>query len=268
MDPRIIYTKNEWHLGDCIYSMIMLKNIQDYVEKNNIIVYFYCGDEYIWQVRDFNNSANIIVESVRNMPLEGVVHNLWIGCTDYEYNWYSAIVKEDYAGYDIFFCNFYNNILKKIEIPIVINKFTYSDSDLIDRCKVINERTDNKYIDIDFLINNGKPCSDQLIYNINEWDNFITELSKKYNVVTTQKVHNIKCTRDDNLPVKDIAAIALNAKNIIAIESGVISGLYNTYITEDSSKTVYNLSREYVHRCSFHNFQFKFNLGELAFLLE
>jgi hypothetical protein len=157
--------------------------------------------------------------------------------------------------------------LKKINIPVVIKKFTYSDADLVYRCKLINERTDNKYMDIDFLINNGAPRSGQLNYNVSEWDSFIIELSKKYNVVTTQKVHNIKCTRDDNLPVKDIAAIALNAKNIIAIESGVISGLYNTYITDDSSKTVYNISNEYKHRCSFRNFNFKFSLSELIFLL-
>jgi len=268
MDSRIIYTKNEWHLGDCIYSMIMLKNIQDYIEKNNIIIYFYCIDEYIWQVRDFNNSTNIIVESIRDIPPGVDIYNLWIGYTDYEYNWYSAITKQDYIGYDVFFCNFYNNILKKLDIPVVISSFTYSDADLIERCKQINEKTDNKYVNIDFLINNSSPCSGQLDYDINVWNDFITKLSKKYNVVTTQKVHNVKCTRDEKLPVKDIAAIALNAKNIIAIESGVISGLYNKFITEDSSKIVYNLSREYVHRCSFPNFNLKYSLDELVFLLE
>ena len=268
MDQTIIYTKNEFHLGDCIYSSIMFKHIQEYIEKNNIIVYFYCNDEYIWQVRDFNNSANIIVESLNNIPSNAIVYNLWIGCTDYEYNWYSAFPKEDYAGYDVFFCNFYNNILKILEIPVVINSFTYSDADLIERCRLINERTENKYVDIDFLINNGTPCSGQLYYDANEWNNFITALSERYNVVTTQKVNNVKCTRDDNLSVKDIAAISINSKNIIAIESGVISGIYNTYVTDDPSKTVYNLSKEYVHRCSFANFNLKHSLGELAFLLE
>lgn len=268
MTQRTIYTKNAWHLGDCIYSSIMLKKIQNYIEENDIVVYFYCEDEYIWQVRDFNNSANIIVESIRELPPGVDVHDLWMGCTDYEYNWFSAITKEDFISYNSYFCDLYNEILRKLEIPVVINSFTYSDTDLVDRCKRINEQTNGKYLDIDFLINNGAPRSGQLNYDINEWDNFITKLGEKYNVVTTQKVNNIKCTRDDNLPVKDIAAISLNAKNIIAIESGVTSGLYNTYVTEDPSKTVYTLSKEYVHGCSFPNFNFKVSLRELEFLLE
>lgn len=267
MVQRIIYTKNEFHLGDCIYSLIMFKHIQKYIETNNIVLYFYCQNEYIWQVRDFNNSPNIIIETLNNIPLGVKVNNIWIGCTEHACNWWNEYTKEDYVSYDTFFCKFHNNILKKLDIPVVINNFTYSDSDLVERCKQINERTCNKYTDIDFLINNGAPNSGQLHYDIHEWNNFITELSKKYNVVTTQKVHNVKCTREDSLPVKDIAAIALNAKNIIAIESGVISGFYNTYITEDSSKIVYNLSKDYVHRCSFRNFNYKSSLSELKFLL-
>jgi len=267
MTQRIIYTKNEFHLGDCIHSLIMFKNIQKYIETNNTLLYFYCQNEHLWQVRDFNNSPNIIVESLNNIPPGVEVNNLWIGCTEHECNWFNEYSRNDYVSYDTFFCKFYNNILKKLDIPIVINDFTYSDPDLVDRCKQINELTHNKYTNIDFLINNGEPCSGQLHYDINEWNYFITELSKKYNVVTTQKVNNVKCTRDDNLPVKDIAAIALNAKNIIAIESGVITGFYNTYITEDSSKTVYQLSKYYTHRCSFRNFNYKSSLSELYFLL-
>lgn len=265
---RTIYTKNIFHLGDCIYSLIMLKNIQDYIEKNNILVYFYCEDQYICQVRDFNTSSNVTIDSLGNIPPGIDPVDLWIGSHTHDYNFFMAGERDDYTAYDVFFCKYYNNILKKLDIPVVINQFTYSDSDLVDRCKNINERTNGKYMDIDFLINNSAPRSGQLDYNFQEWEEFIIELSKKYNVVTTQKVPNIKCTYDDNLTVKDIAAVALNAKQIIAIESGVMSGLYNTYITEDSSKKVYNLSRYHVHRCSFSNFIWYSTLNEIRFLLE
>jgi hypothetical protein len=141
------------------------------------------------------------------------------------------------------------------------------DTELFSRCDNINKCTNNKYLNIDFLINNAYPMSGQINYDINEWNNFILQLSKKYNVVTTQKVHDIKCTRDDNLTVKDIASISLNITNFIFIESGVISGLYNKYITENSKVTVYNLSKYEYHKCSFHNFIWKSSINELRFLL-
>ena len=265
---RTIYTKNEFHLGDCVYSLIYLKNICSYIEENNIIIYFYCLDEYLEQVKDFNNSKNIIVEPTSNIPNGVKIHNLWIGSEDYDYNWFKIYDNNDHKAYDVFFCNFYNKISQILEIPVKIDKFIYYDNDLIDRCKRINFIYNNYYSRIDFLINNGRPMSGQFYYDDNEWNNFIIKLSKKHNVVTTQKVADIKCTRDFNLKVKDIAAISLEAKNIIAIESGVVSGFYNVYVTEDATKTVYTLSNDNAHKCSFKNFTLKNSLRELDFLLD
>jgi hypothetical protein len=265
---RTIYTKNVCHLGDCIYSLIYLKNICSYIEEHNIIIYFYCLDEHLEQVKDFNNSENIIVKPICNIPNGVKIYDLWIGSEDYHYNWFKVFKNNDYKAYDIFFCNFYNQISEIMKIPVKIDKFIYYDNDLIDRCKLINLLCNNYYSRIDFLINNGCPRSGQLDYDANEWNNFIIKLSKKYNIVTTQKVADIKCTRDFNLKVKDIAAISLEAKNIIAIESGVVSGFYNVYVTEDATKTVYTLSNENALKCSFKNFTFKNSLRELDFLLD
>jgi hypothetical protein len=265
MDKKIIHTKNFTHLGDCIYNMIMFKNIYEYLENNNIYIHFYCTNDNVEQVKDFNNSNNVIVESIDKMPNNVKIYDLWIGCSDYEYNYYSNIETEN--GYDIFLCKFFNNFLKLINIPIQMDKFIYIDADLFTRCDNINKTTNNKYMNIDFLINNGSPRSGQINYNINEWNTFILQLSKKYNIVTTQKVDGIKCTRDDNLNVKDIAAIALNINNFICIESGVISALYNKYITENNKVVMYNLSQYNYLKCSFPNFIWKSHINELNFLL-
>jgi hypothetical protein len=253
-EKTILYTKNLTHLGDCIYSIIMFKNIYEYLESNNIFIYFYCTHGNLQQVQDFNNSNNVIVSSETQIKNDIQIYDLWIGSPDYKYNWYSAINNTSFISYDMFFCKFYNNFLKLVNIPIQIDKFIYTDAELFSRCDNINNFTNNKYLDIDFLINNAYPMSGQIDYDINEWNNFILQLSKKYNIVTTQKVRDIKCTRDDNLSVKDIASISLNIKNFIFIESGVISGLYNKYITENSKVTVYNLSKYEYHKCSFQNF--------------
>lgn len=267
MEATTIYTKNECHLGDCIYSMIMFKNINHYLEEHNITVYFYCDDENLPQVKDFNNSPRIIVDSLSKMNTSERIYDLWIGSSNYEYSYFPAIRDPGYTTYDEFFCKFYNNILTIMNIPVKLNTFIYSDEDLVSRRDKIVARTNDGYKDIDFLINNGTPRSGQYHYNVSEWNDFITKLSKKCKVVTTQKVDGVKCTREDNLMVADIAAISLNAKNIIAIESGVISGFYNKYITEDPNKKVYTLSNYAEHKCSFANFTWISELNQLNFLV-
>ena len=266
VDVEIIYTKNLLHLGDCIYSLIFFYNIHDYLKNNNIFIYFYCLNDHYPQIKDFNNLDNVKIFSFECIPNNQKVYDLWIGSNDYNYNWYIAI-NEPIIAYDIFFCKYYNNILKIMNIPITIEKFLYKDNELLKRCMDINIRTNNNYDNIDFLINNGTPNSGQFDYNLLEFDNFIIKLSKKYNVVTTQKVENIKCTRDYNLTAKDIAAISLNIKNFIVIESGVVAGLYNEFLADNENVTIYKLSNYYYHFCSFKNFHHINNLQELHFLI-
>jgi hypothetical protein len=266
MDLQIIHTKNTFHLGDSIYSLIFLYNIHEYLQENNIYIHFYCENEHYSQIYDFNSLNNIKVFSIDSVPNDKKIYDLWIGSNEYNYNWYNAIV-EPIISYDTFFCKYYNNILKTMNIPVIIEKYIYNDNELFKRCADINLRSDNYYNNIDFLINNAEPRSGQFDYNIFEFDNYIIELSKKYTIVTTQKVENIKCTRDYNLSAKDIASISLNIKNFIVIESGIIAGLYNEYLVDNADVTIYNLSKFDYHFCSFKNFNHKKNLNELRFLI-
>ena len=267
VEIKNIYTKNTFHLGDCIYCLIFFYNIQEYIKQNNIIIHFFCADENYEQILDFNNSSNVVIYPLSSCTINENIYDLWIGSPDYPYNWFNQI-KNPNIPYDCFFCKFYNNILNLWNFPINIEKFIYEDINLFERCENINKRTNNKYTNIDFLVNNGIPRSGQYNYNFDEWNNFLIKLSKIYKIVTTQKIEGIICTRDDNLTAKDIASISLNAKKIIAIESGVIAGLYNKYITDNPEVTVYNLSSHNYHSCSFTNFHFTNNLNNLNFLLE
>ena len=54
-------------------------------------------------------------------------------------------------------------------------------------------------------------------------------LDEKYSIVTTKKIEGINCTRDDNLTVKNIGALSTKVKVIIAINTGVVPALLNTY---------------------------------------
>ena len=267
MEQIDIYVKNKWHLGDCIFILICFKQIEYYIKENNIFIYFYCYEDHVPQVKDFNESNNVIIFPLSELSqVTNHVHDLWIGSSEHEYNWFKAMT-EPIIPYDHFFMKFYNNFFEAIQIPVKIEKFTYKCDYLIDRCSEINNTTNNKYIGIDFLINNGEPKSYQLDYNFEEWNNFVINLSKKYKVVTTQKVDNIPCTRDDNLTVKDIAAISLNIKNFILIESGVTTGLYNEYMTENQDVTVYHLSNNKCHTTSFKNWKTYDHVNKLMFLI-
>ena len=261
---NIIYTKNDFHLGDNIFCCILFYNIKDYLEQNNIHIYHYCLPEHIDQVKDFSNSGNIFFLKLTETPVDKIVYNLWMGSTDWEYNIYNS--NGDY--YDVFLCQFFNQFLNKLNIPINLKHLIYEDTDLIVRHETINNLTNDKYKNIDILIINGAPQSNQLAYDVDEWNNIILQFNKKYNVVTTQKVDVVKCTRDDNLTAKDIAAISIYAKKIIAIDSGVSIGLYNKY-TIDNVEVIYYVCdiNRYNCKCSFPNFIHKNNISDLLFLL-
>jgi hypothetical protein len=96
----LIYTRNIYHLGDCIYSMIFFYNIEEYIKNNNIIIYFFCADENYEQILDFNNCSNIVIFPLSTCPNNKCVHDLWIGSNDYKYNWFN---KNENIKYDYFF---------------------------------------------------------------------------------------------------------------------------------------------------------------------
>jgi hypothetical protein len=247
----------------------MFEKIKDYIEKNNIFINHYCTPDNIEQVSEFITTKNIKVFPLNEIPNNKKIINLWIGSDEYDYNNYSIFNDSNKSEpYNDFLLNFYNNVLKRINIPITIDNFIFdNDEELFDREKNINERTQNKYKKFDFLFINGAPRSGQLVnYNEKEWDDIIKRFSEKYDVITTKKIEGIKCTRDDNLTIKDISAISKNAKKIITINTGPIVGLYNKHVI-DNVESVYCLCDNNNCEYSFPNFIYKRNISDILFLL-
>jgi len=130
--------------------------------------------------------------------------------------------------YDKFYSDFFKSVLKTLKINYKLDTtyFSYKDTELIDR---YNNLCD-KYKDFDILILNSTPMSGQYTYNKHIWDAHIMILSKHFKIVTTTKVDkNILCTFDENMSIKDIAALSTKAKVVIAVNSGVVPGLLNYY---------------------------------------
>jgi hypothetical protein len=243
------YFHNLYHLGDNVFNIIFFKIIKSYIEKNNIIIHYYCQPEYINQVSEFNDSPNVIIEPIQNKPTHSL--ELWIDREMKGLSWTNTYNKNCQSGlkrsfYDSFFVSFFNNVLEIIKINLTIKTFYYKDSNLKHRYVAVNKQFNNKYRKLDILILNSQPMSGQFKYNKLEWDEHIRYLHNAYKVMTTTKVDGVPCTMDDNLTIKDIAAISARVKIIIAVNSGVVPGLLNKY-------TLNNVKHVYIFddRCKF-----------------
>jgi len=241
----------------------MFYHIKKYIEENNIHIYYYCQEQYIKQVSEFNSSKNIIIKNIEEGMPENTIE-LWqnnekIGVTFHATHNKIVNNKKKRVNYNLFYKVFFNHFLKMIKIPIKIKTFNYTDEDLLTRF----EKLSLKYKNIDLLILNSQPFSDQYNYDKKIWDGMIHLYNKNYKLVTTTKVNdNILCTSDDNLTVKDIAALSINVKVIIAINSGVVPGLLNQY-------TLKNIKQVYIFddRCvfSYPKFQIKDDIRQINF---
>ena len=123
---KIIYTKNNFHLGDNIFCCIVFCKIKDYIEQNNITINHYCESEHIVQINEFINSKNINILPLNDIPYNETVIDIWIGSPDYIYNIYTT--NEEY---DVFLCKFYNNILNKL------NSIKQEEKNMSNKCFVL-----------------------------------------------------------------------------------------------------------------------------------
>ena len=200
--------------------MYFFNKLKDYLETNNIHILYYLNEQYINQVSEFIISKNIHIFPI-NIK-KGI--DLWIENKNLPFT--LSISKSLGLSYNNFYKIFFNSISKKLNIPFDITSFYYEDNELIERY----ERLPEKYKNIDVLIVNSLPMSGQFEYIEDDWINLIIQFSKKYKTVITKKInHQVNCTLDDNLSIKTIGAMSIKAKVIIAVNTGVVSGLLNIH---------------------------------------
>ena len=224
---REIYFYTDGHLGDNIFNYILFYNIRDYLEENNIFIKYSAKTEYHYQIKEFNPSKNVILNEI----YETKGFYLWIGNPVIEHN-YNYYYNHSKYPFNMFIVYFFNTCLKNLNLSIQITSLKYSDEDLLIRYNNLPE----KYKNIDILIVNSTPCSGQYNFNEEDWNIYIDMMKDKYNLVTTKKVGDIKCTLDDNLTIKNIAALSTKVKVIIAINTGVLPGLLNNYTLTNVKK--------------------------------
>lgn len=255
----LINLYNEFHLGDNVFMMILFYNIKEYIEKNDIIINYYCKEEYNKQLSEFICTNNI---KILNYTENNIGLNCWINNNNFTIYWSKWLNNNYYNNcLNDFYIIFFNQLLDNLNINQKITFLSYKDEDLIDRYN----KFDDKYKNIDFLVINSLPMSGQINYNENEWNEFCTKLNNKYKIITTKKVNNIFCTLDEQLTIKDIAALSTNIKKIISVNTGVTPGLFNEY-TLNNIEILYYFDN-YVNY-SYSNFKKMNNITDLYFLCD
>lgn len=215
---RVIHLYNRYHLGDQIFNYILFYMISNYLISNDIFISYFAPIEHHDQLKEFNPSKNFTL----NNHYEEKGFHLWMCEFNYDIS----------QPYNLFYIRIFNTFLKMHGIPLKVYSVKYEDDDLLTRY----DRLSEKYKNIDILIVNSEPCSGQYIYNENYWNTYIGILNKRYKIVITKKIEGINCTRDDNLTVKDIGALSTKVKVIIAINTGVVPALLNTYTLSNVKK--------------------------------
>lgn len=219
---KVLNFSQACHLGDCVFFMVYLYNCKDYIISNGITINFFINPEYISQIEEFVCCPNIRVFSLsENTPINMI--STWIGEPTYPFNCKSELNKPD-SYFDTFLSHFMTQLGSRWNLP-PIGVFSYNDNDLDIRYDRLKECYKSTHI----LVINSKPCSGQYDYSSVEtqWNHMIRRLSEKFKVSTTNKVDGIISTTDDNLTIKDIAAVSTRANYIIAINTGPLVGCFN-----------------------------------------
>ena len=249
---KCYHLHNSYHLGDNVFNLILFYIIQNYIESNNILIYYYAKEEYLPQLKEFVCSKNILLNSLNTKPNNSI--EIWINNIFFDF---IHEPKKFCISYDNFYKIFFTKVLRKLHINLSIQKLYYVDEDLINRY----DNIPTIYKNFDILILNSTPLSGQYNYNKKIWDDYIINLNKFFKILTTTKVDSVLCTFDNKLTIKDIASLSRKAKVIIAINSGVVPGLLNIY-------TLTNIKHFYVFddRCfySYPNFENKKNITDIT----
>ena len=240
----VSYSSENTKFGDAIFILVYFYNIKDYIENNNIVINYYIKSQFIDNIKEFNCcSNNIFFYDIKDKPDNAI--DIWIG-GKWNNNAHTKLIPNK-MPFNEYLPIILSEIGKSMSLP-PIEKFEYDDKSLLERYNNL----DYKYKNLDILIINGSGGSANVNISKEDWDMYINKLNKDYNIVTTEKVDNILCTRDYNLKVKDIAALSTNVKYIITINTGPFIALFNTI-------TLSNVIKWYVFDnttyCSGNNFK-------------
>jgi len=234
-DKKVIEVENGCHMGDQFINFMFFTQIKEFLEKENIYIKYYCWPQYHANLHDFNPSNNISIHSLQE-PYKKKYYELWQG----GHIGQIAPIHIKNVAEDLLVFMF-NNFLKNYNLNISVNNWIYENI----KIKDWYNNLDTNLKDIDILIVNSSPRSGQYRYDKPLWDRYIQKLNSSCKIATTEFVSNeVISLHTYNL--KDITAISINVKYIIAINTGPLLPLFNTY-TLNNVKKIYIFGGNFKH---------------------
>jgi hypothetical protein len=239
---RIIRAYNPYHLGDNVYNMRFFYEIREFLEDKNIIIEYFFPKKYHDQVLEFAPAKCVrIYDFPAGIDYCGADYGirLHIGNRILPKNIFNWPNK----NFDQFYVEFFNQFLRIFGLNLRITNFEFHDNRLF----YLYEKLGEKYKDLDILIINSSPCSQQFFMHKPAWDDYIRRIVYMgFKVATTEKTAGVVCTADAGLTLKQIGAISMRAKVIIAINTGPLSACFNT-VTFDYIRQMYVFDRGYTY---------------------
>lgn len=220
----IHYFHNTNHLGDSIMNLRFFYNNSELLRLSNIkIVYYYSvyTSKFLNELYAYVDPTTVELQPMSQKHDESI--ELWMG---------NSIGKVDRFTFSAYYDLFYKAIQKHLlldSMPLDCN-FWQAEPQL----EGIYTTLPPCYKDIDIVIVNSEAFSGQYRRHPDEMNQLCEFLSKRYRIVTTQKVGNLPCTTDHGLQLKDIGALTTHAKYVVAVMTGPICAMY----TKESQASV------------------------------
>jgi hypothetical protein len=228
-DPNVLSFYNTYHLGDNIFFGHYITNIADALRTSGKHINYYIEPGNIEAVRDFFPSDIVSLHPIHERPPSA--YNEWVGPSRDRPD-----VTSNKVDLVKFLTDHFNNVVASdCNLPR-IETILRSEKRLLD----VYEAFDPACKQIDILILNSVPRSGQYAnFNAEEWAKMSKYLASKYNVITSEHVPGVKCTRDYNLSLYDIGALSAHVKYIVAVHSGPFATCL-TKITFENVKHIYS----------------------------
>ena len=225
---------NKYHYGDSIFNLRFLYNIDYILKENNIKILYFYNPDYIRcpkELERYIEPSTVTLLTTNDPKMKDPIH-LWMAD---EVDGLDPL--RDFIEY---FHRYYVKFSTLLGISVPPEYTTLFQPEYY--LKSIYDKMDTKFQDLDILILNSEPQSDQFVFKKKKLDRLCLAL-KKYSlkIATTTFVHkDIPCTYNTFLTIQDIGAISTRAKYIIAVLSGPMTACFNE-LTFANVQTVYLL---------------------------
>lgn len=219
-----VITHNDFHAGDNLIALHLLRHLA-LQNQDRVFWHFAHGNiaaEVAPVVADIPNASVFSYdfshwksEGTRSIDTWKNAHDQWVK-SKHRWSWsYHALEHHAWIAARLGFAS----------------PFTCREHLLFDYPELTKSGNGGMYF-YDFLVINSEPCSGQFKpmaqHGSGYLDDFIRKLAKRWNVITTNPVHGVECTRENHKTLTDIGHLSTMCRNHVMIATGPMWPTLNT----------------------------------------